>query len=69
MSTHVYRGVCVLRRWLRRVSIILFINKIDLLEEKIRHGKTLDMLIDKLDDDNPYKEQLELYPSWPGPNG
>ena len=51
------------------MSIILFINKIDLLEEKIRHGKTLDMLIDKLDDDNPYKEQLELYPSWPGPNG
>lgn len=56
-------------RWLRQVSVILFLNKIDLLEEKIRHGKTLKMLTDRLEPDNAYRDQFELYHDWEGPKG
>lgn len=33
-------GVCLLSRWLRTISVILFLNKQDLLAEKIKAGKS-----------------------------
>ncbi|ELU02118.1 hypothetical protein CAPTEDRAFT_109140 [Capitella teleta] len=43
-------------RFLRYQSIIIFLNKIDLLAEKIMNGKTLDMLIENFIDSYPRGE-------------
>ena len=53
--------VCTYFRFLRYVSIILFINKIDLLEEKINSGKSLDMLLDVIPPDNPYNDLFQSF--------
>ena len=56
-------------RWLKEVSIILFINKIDLLEEKIQQGKRLSMVMDKLEEDSPYRDHFQKFSSYGGPSG
>ena len=49
--------------------MLLFINKIDLLQEKITNGKTLETLIKSLPDDDPYKEYFQDWYFWEGPTG
>lgn len=56
-------------RWLKEVSIILFINKIDLLEEKVQQGKRLSMVMDKLEEDSPYRENFQKFSTYRGPSG
>ena len=60
---------CYFSRWLRNVSCILFINKIDLLEEKIRAGHTLDDLINNMDPNNVFYNLFAQYKNFPKPKG
>ena len=48
-------------RWLRYVSLILFINKTDLLEEKILAGKSLATCIEQVDPSNKYYQYFKGY--------
>lgn len=48
-------------RWLRDVNIILFINKIDVLEEKVSEGKSLNTLVDEMDPENRYYELFRAF--------
>ena len=54
-------------RYLRDVSIILFINKIDLLEEKVNEGKSLDLLLDRIPKSNPYYHLFNTFSTYAKP--
>ena len=56
-------------RFLRYISTIIFLNKIDLLAEKITNGKTLDMLIDGMDPQHPYYDMVKGFYDFHKPKG
>ena len=50
-------------RWLRFVSIILFINKVDILQGKISSGIAFGDFINSVDEANPYYKRLQKFHS------
>ena len=46
------------------MSIIIFINKIDILEEKISNGKSFRDFVDSVDKKHPYYQLLQQYHSF-----
>ncbi|CAH1775180.1 unnamed protein product [Owenia fusiformis] len=51
-------------RFLKNVSIILFLNKMDILEEKVNSGTSLQTLADKISEDSPYYAHLQNFKSY-----
>ena len=61
MALNIHKMFVSLSRWLRRVPMILFINKIDVLAEKVNAGHTLDQFVQTVSPDNPFYKYFQPF--------
>ena len=61
MALNIHKFFVPLSRWLRRVPMILFINKIDVLAEKVNSGHTLDQFVQTVSPNNPFYKYFQPF--------